>query len=421
MKRVLGIMMSLLLLGCLFPVSVLAAQDSSQRESDLTVSIVTHKVTIACGENGSFTVRGQKNASSVFVAQGSDVVVDVSPQSGHSMKAPLVSGEVVVGLEDNQITLSNIQSDVVLVIDFQEGNLPAAGGDSDTITPGEDNSPSGTEESDATSTPGAYMGIDLNGDGQADANIDTDGDGVADAMLMPIVDGKAVISEEIMEKLMRDVPEKGEVVLLFDQLEKTVQTVELPVKSLEKMEEKQMSFFFALSPMEIALDAAAVATLEEKAAGECIQLKIEQVDPSQLDKNQQNAIEDKELMNAFLVTISCNGQYIEVYEEGMVTVRLPFVPQEGSSIEEYRVLLVTQEGPVEPVETIYENGRLVFTVKSSSVYAVVKTSAGPEELQPSDETESIEYTAASLMCPLISISVLCVIFFMVFRKRREEE
>jgi hypothetical protein len=140
--------MSVLLLGCLFPLSSLAG--------DTTVSIRVHKVTIDCGSGGSFSVNGTQRTGeySYFTAEGGSLTVSITPDTGYRLSGTLgFSGTVTMTQEGNTVKLTDIKSDVAVSPRFyrtSSGSSSSSGSSGSSGTSGG----GGTVSSPVTSQPG---------------------------------------------------------------------------------------------------------------------------------------------------------------------------------------------------------------------------------------------------------------------------
>ncbi len=146
-------------------------------------------------------------------------------------------------------------------------------------------------------------------------------------------------------------------------------SVKIPVDTLQEAAEDE-SLTVDLEEATVIMDKAALETITAQAQGN-ITLAVKMIDTEALAEEQKAAIADKNVVGAISATILSNGEEIHDFDNGLVTIKIPFIPAEGTNGANYSILYVADDGSVEVIETTYENGYLVMITDHFSEYVIV--------------------------------------------------
>jgi hypothetical protein len=129
---------------------------------------------------------------------------------------------------------------------------------------------------------------------------------------------------------------------------------------------------------------------------------IEQVDPSTLNTSQSKALKNKNIVAVISAEIVANGKVIHNFSGGEVTIHVPFTPEKGNG-KQYKIVFVSDNGALEKVDSYYENGYMIGTLKHFSNYVIVKDT---ETVVDVDENEkpTTNQTVTSNLSGTISMS-----------------
>lgn len=134
--------------------------------------------------------------------------------------------------------------------------------------------------------------------------------------------------------------------------------------------------------------------LENVKGNEEIKLKLEKIESDKLNKEQKNAIANKEVSIIISAEILVGDKYITNFNGGKVTIEVPFVPEEGTKGEDYTIVYIADNGEIEELETKYINGNLVVEIEHFSEYAVVKNVVKTEENVEKQEKDNTPKTGS---------------------------
>ena len=197
--------------------------------------------------------------------------------------------------------------------------------------------------------------------------------------------GNTFVTEEAVEDALQDI-ENGSVTLDVTISEEDVFTVKIPVASVEAMTEKEVEqVVVELDSATVTMDAAALEAVVGQAAGIGFTLSVENIQEEELSQEQQTALEGKKVDLVLNAQILSAGEPISDFQGGSVTVAVPFAVPAGADAEDYSIWYVADDGSMEPMETRYEDGKLIFTTTHFSDYVVIKTAdQGDDDLLKGD-------------------------------------
>lgn len=200
--------------------------------------------------------------------------------------------------------------------------------------------------------------------------------------------GNTFVSEETVEDALQDI-QNGSVTLDVtapDDSEEDVFAVKIPVASVESMMEQAVEqVVVELDSATVTMDAAALAAVAGQASGVGFTLSVENIQEETLTREQQTALEGKKVDLVLNAQILSAGEPISDFKGGSVTVAVPFKVPAGADAKDYSIWYVAEDGSMEPMETRYEDGKLIFTTKHFSDYVVIKnTEQGDDEVMKGD-------------------------------------
>ena len=153
-------------------------------------------------------------------------------------------------------------------------------------------------------------------------------------------------------------------------------SVEVPVDVFKEVKDLGKDLIIETPVAEVLLDNATLKAVADKATGQTIVVEISKINKSDLSKEQQNALKDKNvemIISAEIICKESNKVISDDFGSGVVTVKLPFEPKAGEKGEDYTVVYIGEDGKLTIVETEYKDGYLVFDAEHFSEYLVAKT------------------------------------------------
>jgi len=180
-----------------------------------------------------------------------------------------------------------------------------------------------------------------------------------------------ILKEEIADALANATGDK--VIIVIPETDIPVQNIQIPVESMETVATAEKSLTVETNTAIVTLDPAALTALvEEVDKNVAIELKVAEIEEEMLSDEQKQAIEKetKEVVSVIAIEILCNGNTICDFNGGIVTVQIPFTPEEGMTGSEYAIAYVAENGTIEYLETIYAEGCLVVELEHFSEYVI---------------------------------------------------
>jgi hypothetical protein len=442
-KKIARILLSILLIVCLFPASLLAAENNAD-ETDAgstTLSLSVYQVTVDCGSGGSFTVDGVTRTGSYNFYTNEGLNIAVNPNSGFVVDDTAVaSGSVemtVTGdnIAGENIALKNISSDVVLRISFWDLR-PAASetepeSEQETLEPEEavaDQTKDTVQETVTTdTTTTARRGTAANVNAQADAadNAEDAEDAeetvldqtiTADITLAEVEGDAVMITSEMAESLT--IEEDGTMVMVIPMTDRADQItkVSLSVDSLIALaEEKEGILRIQADGFEAEFDTTALRAIISQAQGNDIYLDVKQIETTELSDTQLSAVQDKVVLFSFSASIMSGDVNISQFYDGRASIKIPFEPEEGVDITEYAVVYIPTEGDLEVLESAYEDGCITFSTSHFSEYAIVRDAS-----LTADTAAGAGYRLLILLLILLAALSLAGIIWIKKKEKRSE-
>lgn len=145
----------------------------------------------------------------------------------------------------------------------------------------------------------------------------------------------------------------------------------LPTASLQALAELDSTLEVALAENVVRLDSAALAAIAVQAEADTLVLNVQEISGEQLNEAQQAALRRYDLQAIYSATLGDGTQNISDFRSGQITLRVPYTPADAGALTHSNVLYVAQDGSLEVVPAIYEDGCMVFTVTHFSEYVIV--------------------------------------------------
>lgn len=181
----------------------------------------------------------------------------------------------------------------------------------------------------------------------------------------------------------------------------TATAVLLPTRLLTEAAGSETALRVELPYATVALDAAILVKVAEQTEGDTVELAVERVEATDLSKQQQNILKNKNV--AAVVRIVLNGDTAIHELGGIAAVTVPFVPAEGRSLSDYAVYYV-DDGKLEKMKTVVTNGNLTFYTTHFSDYTLVY-----EPTTPSKGNADTDKSAPVSVGKVVLYTIICLI------------
>ena len=191
--------------------------------------------------------------------------------------------------------------------------------------------------------------------------------------LVKVEEGSADVREEAVEEAVKDAANSDTVELPLTDAGENVTAAEIPVAAVETVVEAKKPLVIVTEEAVITLDTEALKTIVD-AAGETekITIVVEKTEETALNAKQQEAVKEHEVVHVISAEIVCNGKNVHDFKGGVVSVQIPFTPEQGTEGSDYTIIYIADDGSIELVETSYKDGHLMADLKHFSEYAIIK-------------------------------------------------
>ena len=184
-----------------------------------------------------------------------------------------------------------------------------------------------------------------------------------------VENGVASVPEESIDAILAT--EKGGTVSLDMSVRgEEVTEIVLPAALLDKVAEAGDALAITLTEGTLALDAETVAVLCKQADGREVYLKLDSVKEEDLNKAQQEAVKDMEVLAMYEAYILVDGQRVEISGDSKATAAVKPELAEGQSESDVRVFALNEAGEMTEVPVTWEEGEAKFDVDSFSKYVM---------------------------------------------------
>ena len=234
----------------------------------------------------------------------------------------------------------------------------------------------------------------------AEGTVEIEMDSIRIPMLIQISEGKAEVPKEVIDEFVAEVEQGGEVSIPVAEAgtnsKEEVKSTALPVESLTQIAEKEATLTVEMPTATVTMDTAVLAAVVEKAGENAtVTLEVAEVAEEELTESQVAVIEQLEKKPAMTISaeLLVNDQPIASKENGgfgenaKVTVKIPVGPGKA----DYTVLYIADDGTVENIPAVFENGYLILELEHFSDYAIIKNTV------PGDVNDDGEINVLDLM------------------------
>ncbi len=191
-----------------------------------------------------------------------------------------------------------------------------------------------------------------------------------------VTDGKAQVNEQAVADVLERDTEEDTVVLPLEEISEEVESVELPVVSLQAVAQAEKALEVQTNSATVTLDAVALQTIADYSDDQdTVTLSVETIAEDVLNPEQQTALENKTVSAVLSAEVICGDETIHDFEGGEVTVQIP-LEDDAPDTSVYEVLYIADDGTTETYDAVYENGVLTVKLTHFSEYAVVKFPLG---------------------------------------------
>lgn len=208
------------------------------------------------------------------------------------------------------------------------------------------------------------------------------------------------------------------VIIPLDKVTINGTSVEVAVDVVKEVKELGKDLTIETPVATVLLDNTTLKAVADQAAGETVVVEINKINKSDLSKEQQNALKDKNvemIISAEIICKASNKVISDNFGGGIVTVKLPFEPKAGEKGEDYTVVYIGDDGKLTIVKTEYKDGYLVFDAEHFSEYLVAKTS---EINSPVDNDVPKTGDASNLML-YVAIAMFATGMTIILKKKAE--
>ena len=251
----------------------------------------------------------------------------------------------------------------------------------------------------------------------ADKKIIEDKLSVNRPMLIQVSGGNASVDKVVVDNA---ITESGNSSVVELPTVENATAVTVPVASLKEVEHEDKGLTVATKDTTVTLDAKAVEEVAKQAAdATSITIEVVKAEEKTLNKEQKEAIKDKEVAIVLSASILADGKEISNFNGGKVKVEIPFTPAEGTNGSDYKVYYIADDGKVTAVPTRYVKGKLVVELEHFSEYVVVKevataapapsapaAAANPNEKDNTPKTGAISVIGLVIAMSVVGLAVL---------------
>ncbi len=242
----------------------------------------------------------------------------------------------------------------------------------------EDNIPDVNVDTDDDLRPD--VNIDLNGDGLPDFNFDTNGDGTPDRDVINTPEFNDIVTpdKDSWDKIMDKFEHSESLDLKLDNLGGYVEGVDIDKAALDRFTQNGGKIRFVFTNYRVEFDNAALVKIVSEAPAEIIHVVAKSIAKEELDPQQIAALDAKQVALTARAYVYSGDKVISEFGEGRATLYVPMTPYRKTKIADYHVYYLTDEGNLEPMDDVYENGYFVYTVEHFSEYVVIYE--GPKDI-----------------------------------------
>ena len=236
-------------------------------------------------------------------------------------------------------------------------------------------------------------------------------------MLIQVNGGNASVGDVVVDEAIKD---SGNSSVVEIPAVGNATSVTVPVASVNEVVAADKGLTVETKDTTVTLDAKAVEEVAKQAGTATnITIEVTKTEEKTLNKEQKEAIKDKEVAIVLSAKILADGNEISKFNGGKVKVEIPFTPAEGTKGSDYKVYYVADDGKVEAIPTRYVKEKLVVELEHFSEYVVVKevataapapsapaASANPNEKDNTPKTGAVSVIGLVVAMSVIGLAVL---------------
>ena len=163
-------------------------------------------------------------------------------------------------------------------------------------------------------------------------------------------------------------------ITLFARNNVKVNNIELAHDYLAKLLEANLTLAIEMNNISVGLDSKAIEAIKDQSSSESpVSFANSEVGLNDLTDEQQKALRAENYVLVVRLEIASGDKLISDFRGGSASVAIPFSPQSGFEIENYKVVYVATDGKLEDVNTEYVGGKLVMNLSHFSEYSVINT------------------------------------------------
>lgn len=199
------------------------------------------------------------------------------------------------------------------------------------------------------------------------------------------------ITDNNLKKLLEDA-DSDTIVLDLSGLSKSIKSVSISKKSLEKIEAEMQKEDSNVDGLTINMPGGTILLPEDcvteilnQAEGDTIKFSLESIKKTKLTSAQKEAVGKFDNAELFDISLTSNGKKICTKELGGfggedVFILLPYEMKEGENEHNTKVYYVAEDGSLENIPALYIEGakEFILEVEHLSVYAVLYSENAPE-------------------------------------------
>ena len=236
-------------------------------------------------------------------------------------------------------------------------------------------------------------------------------------MLIQVNGGNASVGDVVVDEAIKD---SGNSSVVEIPAVGNATSVTVPVASVNEVVAADKGLTVETKDTTVTLDAKAVEEVAKQAGTATnITIEVTKTEEKTLNKEQKEAIKDKEVAIVLSAKILADGNEISKFNGGKVKVEIPFTPAEGTKGSDYKVYYVADDGKVTAIPTRYVKEKLVVELEHFSEYVVVKevataapapsapaASANPNEKDNTPKTGAVSVIGLVVAMSVIGLAVL---------------
>ena len=342
------------------------------KQTPPTLTLTANPTTVAVGETVTLSTTGgyTDGVASYSITEGTDK----ASISGSTLTARAAGTvKVKATMPENDTYLAAVSDEVPITITGGDQTTPENPGNTDT--PSHDNNDYGDYGSSSDSASGGGSGS-----GATVAEPSTSGGSTTVEMTTSSTTSgttaKAEVRSSDMNKAVNSAITEAAKNGTSPVVEIEVKTssradslnVSLPRASLETLADTSGSTLIISSDVAtVELDHTALSALADRAAGSTVSLQVAPVETYSLTSTQRDVVGGAAVVDLSLVS---GGAVIHDYDNGRITVTLPYELPAGVSARDVVVYYLADDGSVTPCSTSYAGGQVTFITNHLSKYVI---------------------------------------------------